>query len=206
MRVHRPILILATILAAGWSPLDAQLALGVRGGVTQSTLQVTDETGAVDNASPKYGAHGALSLTYRFTDLFGLVTEIGYTQRGAELTILDYDALYDVIWGYDYIDVSLLGRVSFGPAYMLAGPSMALRTACYTRISARSSCEEVGAVFRKRDVLMIGGVGAALDLGSVALVAEGLFNLGLLNIDNEGATTAKHRGFELRTGVDFQLR
>lgn len=209
MKIQKTLLIpvLASILAVGSNPLDAQLTLGVRGGVTRSTLQNTDETSVVEDASAKYGAHGALSLTYGFNDLLGLVAEVGYTQRGAELTILDYDALYDVIWGYDYIDVSLLGRASFGPAYVLAGPSMGFRVMCYTgRQSSRSSCEAVEAVFRENDVLAIGGAGVALKLGSATVVAEGRFNLGLLNIDNEGVTTTKHRGFELRTGVDFRLR
>lgn len=206
MKTLGPLLILASILGVGSNTLDAQVTLGVRGGVTQSTLQATDETGVVADASPKYGAHGALSLTYRFSDLLGLVTEIGYTQRGAELTILDYDAYYDVIWGYDYVDLSLFGRAAFGPAYLIAGPSLSFRVACYTKISVRSSCEKVGAVFRENDVLAIGGAGVALKLGSATLVAEGLFNLGLLNIDNEGVTNVKHRGFELRTGVDFRLR
>lgn len=191
-------------LALLTAPLDAQITLGVRAGATQSSLRVADETGVVDDASPKYGAHAAVSLGYPVSDLLGLVLDVGYTQRGAELTILDYDALYDAIWGYDYVDLSLFGRASFGPAYLLAGPSMAFRVACYTKISFRDSCQEVGAVFRDRDVLLIGGAGAALDLGSTALVAEGLYNLGLLNVDNEGVTTTRHRGIVARIGVDFR--
>lgn len=194
-----PVLVILT------TPLDAQITLGARAGATQSNLRVADETGVVDDASPKYGAHAAVSLGYALNDLWGLVLDVGYTQRGAELTILDYDALYDAIWGYDYVDLSLFGRASFGPAYVLAGPSMAFRVACYTRISVRASCEDVGAVFRDRDVLVIGGAGVALDLGSTALVVEGLYNLGFLNVDNEGATTTRHRGIVARIGVDIRL-
>ena len=170
MNIHRPVL----ILVAAWSPLHAQLTLGVRGGATQSTLGISSEFNVVQGAAPKYGAHTAVSLTYPFTDLLGLVAEVGYTQRGAELTILDYDA----IWGYDYVDVSLLGRAAFGPAYLLAGPSMAFRTACYTKISQRGSCEEVGAEYRENDFLLTGGAGVGLDLGSVTLVTEGLYTWG----------------------------
>lgn len=192
-------------LALLTAPLDAQITLGVRAGATQSTMRVTDNTGVVEESSAKYGAHAAVSLGYSLNDLLGLVMDVSYTQRGAELRILDYDALYDAIWGYDYVDVSLFGRASLGPAYLLAGPSMAFRVACFTKISVRASCEEVGAVFRDRDVLLIGGAGVALDLGSTALVAEGLYNLGLLNVDNEGVTTTRHRGIVARIGVDFRL-
>lgn len=186
------------------APLGAQITLGMRAGATQSTLRVTDATNVVEEATPKNGGHAAVSLGYSLNDLLGLVLDVGYTQRGAELTILDYDALYDVIWGYDYVDLSVLGRASLGPTYLLAGPSMAFRVACYTKISVRSSCEELDAVFRKNDFLLTGGVGVGFDLGAVTLVAEGLYNLGLLDINNEEEhTLAKHRGPVLRIGVDW---
>ena len=174
-------------------------------GATLSTMRLTPAGEWLEESSHKYGAHAAASLAYTFSDLLGMVAEVGYTQRGAELTILDYDALYDVIWGYDYIDLSVLGRASLGPAYVLAGPSMAFRVACYTKISFRGSCEEVEAVFRENDFLLTGGVGVGFDLGAATLVAEGLYNLGLLDINNEEEhTAARHRGPVLRIGVDFQ--
>ena len=201
------LLILTSILGVGSNHLDAQIALGVRGGVTQSTLGVSSEHDFVEGTSAKYGALGAVSLTLPVNKLLGLTMEIGYTQRGAELTILDIDALYDVIWGYDYVDVALLGRASFGPAYLLAGPTLALRVACYTKISVKGSCESARAVYRQNDFLLTGGAGVGLDIGSVTLVAEGLYDLGLLDInDSEAHTTAKHRGFVLRVGVDLRLR
>ena len=82
MNIHRPVLVLVAILATAWSPLDAQLALGVRAGPTQSTLGISSEFDVVQGASAKYGAHTAVSLTYPFNDLLGLVAEVGYTQRG----------------------------------------------------------------------------------------------------------------------------
>lgn len=208
MKTPVPLLILASILGVGSNPLHAQLTLGVRGGVTQSTLGVSSDHDVVQGASAKHGALGAVSLTYPFNELLGLSLEVGYTQRGAELTILDYDAYYDVIWGYDYIDVSLLGRASFGPIYLLAGPTMAFRTACYAKISVKSSCSSPPPVeFRENDFLLTGGAGVGLDIGSVTLVAEGLYDLGLLDInDSEEHTTAKHRGLLLRVGVDLRLR
>ena len=208
MRVHRPILILATILVIGGSPLHAQLTLGMRAGATQSTLGVSSEHDVVQGTSARYGALSALSLTYPFNELFGLTMEVGYTQRGAELTILDIDALYDVIWGYDYVDLSLLGRESFGPAYLLAGPTVAFRVACYARITVKTSCDSPPRTeFRENDFLLTGGAGVGLDIGSVTLVAEGLYDLGLLDVnDSEEHTTAKHRGFVLRAGVDLRLR
>ena len=83
---------------------------------------------------------------------------------------------------------------------------MAFRVGCYTKISARSSCEQVKAVYRENDVLLTGGVGVGFDLGAATLVAEGLYNLGLLDINNEEKhTAARHRGPVLRIGVDFRL-
>ena len=187
------------------SPAGAQITLGVRGGATLSTMRLTPAGEWLEESSHKYGAHAAASLAYTFSDLLGMVAEVGYTQRGAELTILDYDALYDVIWGYDYIDLSVLGRASLGPAYVLAGPTMAFRVACYTKISVRGSCEQVEAVFRENDFLLTGGAGVGLDVGSATLVAEGLYNLGLLDINNEEEhTSARHRSPVLRIGVDFR--
>ena len=185
------------------TPVHGQLTLGARAGASRSTLSFTGETGGVEGTAPKIDPHAALSLGYVFTDRFGLVLEAGYRNRGAELTILDYDAYYDVVWRYDYFDFSLLGRSSFGPAYLLAGPAAALRFGCYQVISYRDTCENVGAVFREYDYLLIGGVGLGLDTGPVTWVAEGLYNLGLLDIDHEGVTTARHRGFVVRLGVDW---
>ncbi len=186
------------------TPLNGQITLGVRGGTTLSTLHFNGETGSVESAAPKYGAHGAVSIAYPFNGRLGLALEVGYTQRGAELTILDYDAYYDAIWWYDYFDFSLLGRSSLGPAYLLAGPAASRRVACYTVISYRSTCESVGAVFREYDYFLIGGAGIGLTNGPVTWVAEGLYNLGLLDVDNEGVTNAKHRGWVMRLGVDWR--
>ena len=187
------------------APLGAQITLGVRGGATQSNLQITSEHDVVEDVAHKYGVHAAFSLAYPLNERLGIVAEVGYTQRGAELTILDYDALYDVIWGYDYVDVSLLGRASLGPAYLLAGPAMAFRVACYAKISARASCESPPpTVFRENDFSLTGGVGVGFDVGTATLVAEGLYHLGLLDINNEEEhTAAKHRGPMLRIGVDW---
>ena len=109
-----------------------------------------------------------------------------------------------MVWRYDYFDFSLLGRSSFGPAYLLAGPAAALRFGCYTIISHRSTCESVEAVFREYDYLLIGGAGLGIDTGAVTWVAEGLYNFGLLDLDHEGVTTARHRGFVVRLGVDWR--
>ena len=190
MRIHGPTLILATILVTGWSPLHAQLTLGVRAGATQSTLGVSSEYDVVQGAAPKYGALGAVSLTYPVNDILGLSLEVGYTQRGAELTILDFDAFYDVIWGYDYFDVSLLGRTSFGPAYLLAGPTMAVRVACYAKISVKASCDSPPPTeYRENDFLLTGGAGVGLDIGSATLVAEALYDLGLLDLSTTPRNT-----------------
>ena len=208
MKTHGLVLILVSVLGVGANPLHAQLTLGVRAGATQSTLGVSSEHDVVEGTSAKYGALGAVSLTLPFNELLGLTMEVGYTQRGAELTILDIDALYDVIWGYDYVDLSLLGRASFGPAYLLAGPTMALRVACYAQITVKSSCDSPPPTeFRENDFLLTGGAGVGLDIGSSTLVAEALYDLGLLDInDSEKHTTAKHRGLVLRVGVDLRLR
>lgn len=61
-------------------------------------------------------------------------------------------------------------------------------------------------MFRENDFLLTGGAGVGLDLGSATLIAEGLYNLGLLDINNdEEHTAARHRGPVLRIGVDFGL-
>lgn len=201
--------VLAALTAWGLlaSPAVAQITLGVRGGAIRSNLQVTSEHDFVEEASSKYGVHAALSLAYPLNERLRIVAEVGYIQRGSELTILDYDALYDVIWGYDYVDVSVLGRASLGPAYLLAGPAMAFRVACYSKISVKTSCDSPPpTVFRENDFLLTGGAGVGLDLGSATLIAEGLYNLGLLDINNdEEHTAARHRGPVLRIGVDFGL-
>lgn len=75
MGIHRPIPILAMILAAGWSPLDAQLTLGMRAGATRSTLGVSSEHDFVEGTSAKYGGLGAVSLTLPFNELLGLTME-----------------------------------------------------------------------------------------------------------------------------------
>lgn len=84
---------------------------------------------------------------------------------------------------------------------------MAFRVACYTRISVKASCESADALYRQNDFLLTGGAGVGLDIGSVTLVAEGLYDLGLPDInDSKPHTTARHRGLVLRVGVDLRLR
>ena len=114
--------------------------------MTVRTMRITPELSWLRGVSPKLGAHAAALLGYTFSDPRAIFLEIGYTQRGAKLKLVDYDVFYDATWGYDYVDVSLLGRTSLGPGYLLAGPTMGFRTACYTKIHSRSSCEMVDAV------------------------------------------------------------
>ncbi len=211
--VRGPVPVLAAILIlASESSAQAQVTLGLRAGAMRGTLGVADEVGFVEGVSPRYGAQAAVSVAYPLNDLLGLVAEVGYAQRGADLTLLDIDVIYGALWAYDYVDFSMLGKVFLGPAYLLAGPTVALRTACYTRLTrprgrATSSCEELEAVYRENDFLLTAGAGAGLDLGSATLVAEGLYGLGLLDInDSEDDVAARHRGFALRIGVDIRLR
>ena len=215
--VRGPVPVLAAILIlASGSSAHAQVTLGLRAGAMRGTLGVADEGGFPEGVSPRYGAHAAVSVAYPLNDLLGLVAEVGYAQRGAELTILEHDLIYDALWAYDYVDFSMLGKVFLRPAYLLAGPTVALRTGCYTRLTrprspATSSCEEVEAVYRENDFLLTAGAGVGFDLGSATLVAEGLYGLGLLDVnDSEKGIAAidvgRHRGFALRVGVDVPLR
>lgn len=140
---------------------------------------------------------------------FAIQPELLVDTRGADVT--DTGEL-----SVNYIDVPILAVVPLrlGPGirpYLIAGPDFAYEFACELNESGADldyvECHhEIEAVPRKRtDIGVIGGAGLEFPVGPGALLLEGRYNWGLLNISDDRDVTIKSRTGALFAGYSITL-
>ena len=83
------------ILVALCTNLSAQHRFGVRAGLNYANLNGELEVG--EDYEWASGFHFGVNYTYQFNDIFGLRTELLYTQKGARQTFLNPDSFQEII-------------------------------------------------------------------------------------------------------------
>jgi hypothetical protein len=71
-------------------------SIGIKGGGIRSTMRTDYQ---FKFAEHRYGPVGGLSLGYRFSDLFGLQTDVLYTQEGASCVPAEYLYVEPSVYG-----------------------------------------------------------------------------------------------------------
>ncbi len=197
--------VLAALAVA--TPLTAQTSFGVRGGMTLSTLAVSEEEeGSEFNYGYQAGIHAAVTASLGS----GVLLSAAYSQRG--VTVTEPGVSAEGSLDLAYIDFGAFGKIPIdaGP-YLLFGPTLGLRIACSATsselgYSATQDCGAGGAddPFKASDFGVSGGVGISFDVGGRDAVVEVLYGFGILNIfDDDSGDSAKNRGFTIRAGMDF---
>jgi hypothetical protein len=190
-----PVLAIMLALGAGLTASANAQEIGVKGGLTFSTLSETD-------LSPNFksrtgfvaGVHFGIPLGKSFLlQPEGLITQSGTTaeEDGEEGDVK-----------ISYLQIPLNLRINFGSGsirpFILAGPYAAFRLSCSVDDIFDSSCDELDLGSTDWGVDFGGG----LRFGNV--FAEARYNLGLTNIHElSDGFDAKQRSFMVMVGIAF---
>ncbi|MBV8326995.1 porin family protein [Chryseobacterium sp.] len=102
-------------------------------------------------------------------------------------------------YNFNYVEIPVLAKYSFGPVYMNAGPSIGFLMEKNDRI------KEAYGKTRSIDFGLQMGAGVAIPAGPGKLIVDGRYNLGLNNISNEQGVSVKNRGFAISLGYAIPL-
>lgn len=205
----------ATLVMA--APAMAEVRAGGVGAINLASL-TTDEPNTKFGTLPRWGVGGVLEVD--LTENLAIATRPMFVRRGADIEKMPgLDVAAQGKGAYarveiDSIEIPLLlkysapvGRVR---PYLLAGPSLGLRQgaeAVRKFGTAAEEREDIEDDFKKADFGLCAGMGVGADVGRAHLFAEGLYTLGLTNINDDKTETAhaKHRGVQFRVGVALRL-
>ncbi len=177
---------------------NAQVGIGVKGGLNLSKLTIKEENGLTNSFLP--GGAGGLVFNFKANDLFSLQPELLYSSQGTHLKTSLFGDFSSKL-STNYFQLPVLAKLSFGSenvrAFVNVGPYAAYLMSAKTKISAMGQEEEVKVDFSEPSVKesanrfdfgIAGGLGVAFKVGPGDLFVEGRYNLGLLDI-NKGEDT-----------------
>jgi hypothetical protein len=191
---------------------------GIKGGIPFSTIRV-DLAEDVDSRT----ALGGGAFVHVPLGPVGIQLEVLYMQKGAVLGGNDAD-LVGMVIALDYIEVPLLVTVPIdvGPSvtpYLFSGPALAFEVGCaFERdaegVEASIDCTGSPAIdfeltSKKLDIGLTLGGGLRVPLGPGALLLEGRYTFGLVNINDdpvENGDNFKNRSAAGMIGFSFPLK
>lgn len=162
--------ILLTLFTSGFSQthFDSRVDLGVRGGVTLSSVMFKPSiTGTLG-----MGYTGGLTFRYSEENHFGLIAEVNFVQRGWAEKFEDLPYKYQRV--LDYIEIPVMSHIYFGRRgkfFINAGPEIAyyLGDHIKSNFDYRNTSELEGFHDKnRRDEQLIMNVSQKLDFGIVA--------------------------------------
>jgi hypothetical protein len=201
-----------TLFAGAYSALDAQLYLGVNGGLTSSTFYGDDAEDTESETGFNVGASLAIPLG---SGRLALAPGLYWVQKGAGLTLFDVDAAFTVA----YLEIPVLLSVGLTPAEsavafsLFGGPQISFETSCDISatdgsVTVESSCDD--ADFTERTTTDVGAIFGAMvgfPLGeTLQLQLSGGLDFGLRTLDAEtDPADLKNRSFFVNVGLAFPL-
>lgn len=209
LRFGFALLLVAAILTPAES--SAQTVIGVKGGIGIASLSLSESSVDFDSRTTFTGGGFA---TFGLGETFFLQPEVLYAPKGAKGDIEGVSATFAL----DYIEVPLLvgagfnvGSGSIQPR-VFAGPSVGFEIGCDVSgseggTSVSFSCSELELETKSVDFGLVFGAGVAFPLGSVELIIDGRYDLGLTNVnDTDGDDESlKNRAWQFMAGVGFPI-
>jgi hypothetical protein len=189
---------------------EAQTVIGVKGGIGISDLSVEGD----DSFSSRTAFVGGGFATIGLGETFFVQPEVLYALKGAKSDIDGVDATIAL----DYIEIPLLVGAQFGLGSssvvprVFAGPSVAFETGCKlsgteSGVSVELDCSDFELLTNSVDFGLVFGAGLGIPLGSVELVIDGRYDLGLTNINDSefDDESVKNRAWQFMAGVGFPV-
>ncbi|HQQ78473.1 MAG TPA: porin family protein [Thermoanaerobaculia bacterium] len=185
---------------------DSAFSWGLKGGVNFANVLLAPDLPPGYSKSSRTGFIGGASAEARLSDTFSVQLEAFYTQKGFEVSSAAGKATYRL----DYLELPLTAKATFGSGplrpYLFAGPVVGFRLSA-TAESGSSSGDFKDST-RSTDLGVDLGAGLLYRLNpGTALVLEGRYSVGLVNIFNTGAAggTVNTRDLKILAGVTFAI-
>lgn len=190
------------------TPLQAQTTLGVKGGINVANVSTNiDISELVDSRT---GFVGGAFVTLGLGSLFAVQPELLYSQKGFK-----FDETGTAIqFGTNYIEIPVLLKAQFKLAMLrpavYAGPVASFETGCTVsalEISVNCDDEADFGDRKKNEWGAVFGANVDLLLGSITLILDGRYQLGLTNLADvpDGDDEVKSRVWQIMAGVGFTL-
>ncbi|WET48127.1 porin family protein [Chryseobacterium indologenes] len=126
---------------------------------------------------------------------FSVQPEVNFISKGTKFK----NSAGSETYNFNYIEVPVLAKYSFGPVYVNAGPSIGF---------LMGKNDKVKSAYGKTKSIDFGlqmGAGIAVPAGPGKVIIDGRYNLGLNNISDEKGADVKNRGFMISLGYAVPL-
>lgn len=202
---------LSVLLFTPGSPAVGQeLRLGVEVGASLFTF---GGEGLEDLDEYRTGLVGGVTAAYRLNDLMWVESGARWVEKGAEGEVIGFEEAISADVSLSYFQVPVLLRVSFLPARAVrpsvaAGSAVSFETRCRASqdpavVAALVSCGDEGRP--RTDVGLLFGAGVSWRFGPAEVLVEGLYHLGLRDIETVDALGTRNRGFTLTPRVSLPV-
>jgi len=150
----------------------------------------------INGEKSKVGFQGGVGLNIH-TGLggFSVQPEVNYVSKGTKFK----NSFGEQNYNFNYIEIPVLAKYSFGPVYVNAGPSIAFQM---------GKDNKVRAAYGKTKSIDFGiqmGAGVAIPAGPGKLIIDGRYNLGFSDIVDGNNLTVKNRGIAVSLGYAIPL-
>jgi hypothetical protein len=189
--------LLVALLIVGANQLasaQAQVAVGIKGGLNFANVDVSQSAGA--NYDNRTGYHAGAFALFKF-GFIGIQPELIFSKQGAKYTIstADYNA------NYDYINIPVMAKFYLPLGLNLqAGPQFGFLSKAQIEqtVSGTKTTADVKDQAKNTDIAI--GLGAGWDL-PFGLTVDARYNLGVSKInDTSGSGDVKNRVFQVSVG------
>ncbi|MCL1675144.1 porin family protein [Elizabethkingia meningoseptica] len=192
-------ILVLTAIALGIAGMNAQqtksesgIELIPRAGINISNQSIKNVSGE----KSKVGFVGGIGVNIQTgVKSFSIQPEVNFISKGTKVKSNGITETYN----FNYIEIPVLAKYSFGPLYVNAGPSIGFLT---------GKSDKVKAAYGKTHSVDFGiqmGAGLAIPAGPGKLIIDGRYNLGLNNISNEKGQSVKNRGVAITLGYAIPL-
>jgi hypothetical protein len=214
MRLIRPLFVAAACAALVTPTLDAQSpTIGFKLGPSFSTVSSEEDEG--QQTLTKFTGGGFIRFDM---GRFGLQPELMYVTKGTKFSDIEEGMPFEAEMRLDYIEIPVLFVLPFGTGagiapHIYAGPAFAFESGCSIGFSAGGFDGSVNCVDdvefigerNKFDVGAMVGGGISVPMGPGALLLEGRYNFGLMNLIKDSDETVRNRSGAVLVGYSIPI-
>lgn len=202
--------ILATVLliTGTLTFLQAQIGLGLRGGLTWAKAELEEDNDKFNN-DYLLGYTGSLFAEIGISDAFAIQPEVSFLQKGYKNTIED-DGKYERKLLMNYLEVPVLAKWRIGSetikAQLLLGPTVGY--ALDGTIKANGEKTDIDFDDVKRlDIGVLVGAGFDIPLGPGSVFVDGRYGWGITNLNDAANADDYHwHNRTISVGVGYIYR
>jgi len=200
MRFTSSVFAIAALATLGTSAAQAQgrtITVGPRIDLNVARVVGDNQDDASSRTGFRIGAWASMDLSQKFS----IQPEFVLSAKGSEFP--DDDASIKI----SYLQIPVLAQYRFSTGktvnpYVLAGPALSFKAGCNLQVEgADYECSDETTSVSSTDFGMILGGGVHIGRAQVSL----RYDLGLANINGDGAANVKNRAFTFAVGYGFRI-